>query len=79
MTARPESGEPRFGSHDLALPDGLREPLAAHLDDLRAKYLARGWGNRVGFGTRPALVVIDLVKGTSKNSSFPGVVDLESG
>ena len=62
MTARPESGEPRFGSHDLALPDGLREPLAAHLDDLRAKYLARGWGNRVGFGTRPALVVIDLVK-----------------
>ena len=62
MTARPESGGPRFGSHDLRLPDGMREPLLAHLEDLRAKYLARGWGNRVGFGARPAVVVIDLAK-----------------
>ena len=48
------------GSADLRLPDDLRGPLLAHLADLREKYLARGWGARVGFGTRPALVVIDL-------------------
>ncbi len=62
MTARPESSEPRFGSHDLRLPDELRGPLVAHLKDLRAKYLVRGWGHRVGFGGRPAVVVIDLAK-----------------
>lgn len=62
MTARPDSSEPRFGSHDLRLPDELRGPLVAHLKDLRAKYLVRGWGHRVGFGDRPAVVVIDLAK-----------------
>ena len=51
-----------FGSSDLRLPDELRAPLRAHLRDLRAKYLARGWGDRVGFGQRPALVVIDLAR-----------------
>jgi maleamate amidohydrolase len=50
----------RAGSSDLSLPDSLREPLRRHLDDLRAKYLQRGWGGRVGFGQRPALIVIDL-------------------
>lgn len=48
------------GSADLRLPDGLRGPLLAHLADLRERYLARGWGARVGFGSRPALIVIDL-------------------
>jgi maleamate amidohydrolase len=51
-----------FGSADLRLPDDLRGPLLAHLDELRAKYLLRGWGGRVGFGARPALVVIDLAR-----------------
>ena len=37
------------------MPDELRGPLLEHLEDLRAKYLASGWGNRVGFGARPAL------------------------
>ena len=60
MTARPDSSEPRFGSHDLRLPDELRGPLVAHLKDLRAKYLVRGWGHRVGFGGCPAVVVIDF-------------------
>lgn len=49
-----------FGSSDLTLPDELREPLKQHLEDLRQKYLQRGWGARVGFGQRPALIVIDL-------------------
>ncbi|MBC8350966.1 MAG: isochorismatase family protein [Planctomycetes bacterium] len=51
-----------FGSDDLRLPDALRAPLLQHLRDLRRKYLARGWGDRVGFGDRPALIVIDLAK-----------------
>jgi len=51
-----------FGSHNLRLPDSLREPLRAHLEDLRAKYLAKGWGDRVGWGERPALIVIDLAR-----------------
>jgi nicotinamidase-related amidase len=51
-----------FGSEDLRLPEGLRAPLKEHLEHLRQAYLKRGWGNRVGFGSRPALVVIDLAK-----------------
>ncbi|MBW3540633.1 MAG: isochorismatase family protein [Planctomycetes bacterium] len=51
-----------FGSDDLRLPDALREPLVAHLNDLRQRYLERNWAGRVGFGQRPALVVIDLAR-----------------
>ncbi len=51
-----------FGSSDLRLPDELREPLRRHLADLQEKYLQRGWGQRVGFGQRPALIVIDLAR-----------------
>lgn len=49
-----------FGSADLALPTELREPLRAHLRTLREAYLKRGWAGRVGFGVRPAVLVIDL-------------------
>lgn len=51
-----------FGSPDLRLPDSLRQPLLDHLADLRERYLARNWGARVGFGSSPALIVIDLAK-----------------
>ncbi|MBI1902456.1 MAG: isochorismatase family protein [Planctomycetia bacterium] len=50
----------KFGSADLQLPDDLRAPILAHIEDLKKRYLARGWGHRVGFGRRPALIVIDL-------------------
>jgi maleamate amidohydrolase len=53
---------PAFGSPDLRLPDSLREPLLAHLAELRGKYIARNWAGRVGFGSKPALIVIDLAK-----------------
>ncbi|MBI3863265.1 MAG: isochorismatase family protein [Planctomycetia bacterium] len=53
---------PTFGSPDLRLPDSLRGPLLAHLDHLRERYLARNWAGRVGFGKRPALIVIDMAK-----------------
>lgn len=49
-----------FGSPDLRLPDELRGPLLAHLDQLQTRYVQRGWAGRVGFGSRPALIVIDL-------------------
>lgn len=51
---------PKFGSEDLRLPDDLRGPLLEHLDYLRKQYLKRNWGGRVGFGEKPAVVVIDL-------------------
>ncbi|MCI0684715.1 MAG: isochorismatase family protein [Gemmataceae bacterium] len=49
-----------FGSSDLALPDDLRGPLKAHLRHLRECYVKRGWAGRAGFGTKPAVIVIDL-------------------
>ncbi len=48
------------GSGDLRLPDELRHPLDEHLGQVRRHYAQRGWGGRVGFGKRPALLVIDL-------------------
>lgn len=51
-----------FGSPDLRLPDELRGPLIAHLEHLRQRYLDRNWAGRVGFGSRPALIVIDMAK-----------------
>src|SRR5258708_4648945 len=53
---------PTFGSPDLRLPDALRGPLREHLAYLRERYLARNWAGRVGFGKRPALIVIDMAK-----------------
>src|SRR5262245_8834860 len=49
-----------FGADDLRLPDALRAPLRAHLAALRERYRRRGWGGPVGYGRRPALIVIDL-------------------
>jgi nicotinamidase-related amidase len=59
-----ESSSPKTctGSEDLRLPESLRGPLLAHLHDLRERYLRRGWAGRVGFGRRPAVVVIDLAR-----------------
>jgi maleamate amidohydrolase len=51
-----------FGSSDLRLPSDLRGPLRQHLSDLRRQFIGRGWGGRVGFGLRPAVIVIDLAK-----------------
>jgi maleamate amidohydrolase len=62
LVTEPSTQDQKFGSQDLRLPDALRGPLLAHLNDLRAHYRRRGWGGRVGFGRRPALVVIDLAR-----------------
>ena len=66
-----------FGSSDLRLPDSLRGPLREHLAHLRERYLARGWAGRVGFGQRPALLVIDLALWWTQPQQRIGA-DLES-
>ena len=52
----------RFGAEDLRMPDDIREPVLAHLKALKERYLQRDWAGRVGFGERPALIVIDMAK-----------------
>jgi nicotinamidase-related amidase len=60
MEMNGESKPLTFGSDDLRLPDDLRQPVRAHLAALKKRYLERGWGGRVGFGKKPAVIVIDL-------------------
>ena len=63
MTIMADSTTPTaFGSGDLRLPEALRGPLKQHLAELHQKYVARGWAGRVGFGQRPAVIVIDLAE-----------------
>src|SRR5262245_6482224 len=73
----PENTSNPFGSSDLRLPDDLRGPLLQHLAELRRRYLGRGWGGRVGFGRKPALIVIDLAKFWTQPEAQIGS-DLES-
>lgn len=47
----------------FSLPDELREGVERHLHDLAMAHKELGWAGRVGFGARPALIVIDLAKG----------------
>jgi maleamate amidohydrolase len=69
--------QPVVGPPDLRLPDELREPLRDHLEGLRARYAERSWARRVGFGGRPALLVIDLALFWTRPDSQMGS-DLDS-
>lgn len=60
MSDESQSAIPPFGSADLRLPDELRVPIRTHLKTIRERYVERGWAGPVGFGKRPALIVIDL-------------------
>ena len=60
------------------MPDSLRGPLLEHLDHLREQYRGIAWGERVGFGTKPAVVVIDLALMWTRPDSFPLGTDLDS-
>ncbi len=80
MSTPESSATERTGAPDLLLPDELREPLQQHLAHLKQRYLARNWAGRVGFGHRPALLVIDLAlfwtrPDTQMGSSVDSVVD----
>ncbi len=58
-------------------PD-LEQLVDEHLGELRERLAARGFGARVGFGERPALLVVDLVRGfTDASSPLAGNFDAE--
>jgi nicotinamidase-related amidase len=59
---------------DLDLADAARR----HLAELHERLLARGFAGRVGFGRRPALLVVDFVRGfTDRASPLGGEFDAE--
>jgi nicotinamidase-related amidase len=70
-----------FGSHDLRLPDDLRDPIRRHLAALRERYVERGWAGRIDPGQHPALIVIDLAlwwtdpRNQSQGSDVDAVVE----
>ena len=64
--------EVEFGTPELRLPEELREPIRRHLEQLRERYLAMQWAQRVGFGRRPAMLVIDLALNWTKPHSQMG-------
>lgn len=50
--------------------------LSAEYDRMRADFKTKGFGGKVGFGERPALIVVDLVKGfTNPESPLGGNFD----
>lgn len=69
---------PDFGSESFRVPDELRGPLHDHLSHLRKQFREIAWGERVGFGTNPAVVVIDLALMWTRPDSFPLGTDLDS-
>ena len=58
-------------ARQLRLPDELRGPLKAHMAELKEQYLQLGWGTRGGFGSRPALIVIDLALWWTRSGQPP--------
>lgn len=77
MARSHNQSKPRAGSIDMRLPDELRSALHLHFKDLRRAYAKRGMGGRVGFGSRPAVLVIDLALAWTR-SAGPVASDLES-
>lgn len=54
------------------------DPIVRCYDELRQEYAAKGLGGRMGFGSRPAIVVVDLIKGfTHPASPFGSDLDAE--
>ena len=64
-------------SGSFAMPPELRDALRAHLQRVRDAYWQKGWGRRIGFGERPAIVVIDLANAWTdmKHASLGGELD----
>jgi maleamate amidohydrolase len=56
----------------------LRASVEAELDRLSQIYVDRGFGGRVGFGERPAVLVVDFIRGfTDPASDLGGDLDAE--
>jgi nicotinamidase-related amidase len=59
-------------ANELELPQELRGPLRAYVDQLRAYYESRDWGIKIGFGRRPAVLVIDLARAWTDSNQHLG-------
>ena len=62
MTTSPIPPSPG-GLPEMAISDELRNGLFEHFEILRRLYEDQRWAGRVGFGSRPAVVVVDLALG----------------
>jgi len=62
---------PEFGSASLRLPDELRAPLKLHLANLREHYRNMEWAGQGGFGSKPAILVIDLALWWTDPNCYP--------
>ena len=48
------------------------------MDDKHTKYRKAGLGRRIGFGERPAILIVDFNKGClAKDSPLPPLMDLD--
>ena len=57
---------------------GETDPVLREFEELRADYRRKGLAGRVGFGSRPAVVVVDFIRGfTETDSPFGSDLDVE--
>ena len=68
---------PPGGSPDMRLSPELREPLFNPLGECRRAFEEQRWAGRVGFGSRPAVVVVDLALGWTRPEGSLGY-DMDS-
>lgn len=60
------------------MPDDLTAHVAAELDGLHERLREKGFAGRVGFGRRPAVLVVDFIVGfTDTRSPLAGELDAE--
>ena len=63
---------PAHGAPDMRLSEEHRRALLEMIGNLRGAYEDRQWGERVGFGLRPAVVVVDLALGWTQEERSLG-------
>ena len=62
----------------MSNPAVVEDPFVRGYEELCQEYAAKGLGGRIGFGSRPAIIVVDLIKGfTSPTSPFGSDLDAE--
>ena len=65
------------GAPDMRISAEFRGALFEQFGDLRRAYAAHGWDGRVGFGSRPAVVVVDQALGWTEPGGSLGY-DMDS-
>ena len=72
MAGSDRQSPPIAGDIKMRMPDELRAALRSHFEELRRAYADRGWGGRVGFGSRSAVIVVDLALAWTRYSGPAG-------